>query len=182
MSRSIVEDIGRRQVGVVGIERSAVRSRLNSCSSLYWKDLLGHYGCVNALEFDPSGGWLASGGDDRRVLVWNVAKSIDADVTEATPMQGEHDSNIFCLNFDLDTKVVFSGGNDERVLLHDLSTAKFLNQYLHDEPVFGISCHPSKFITIGLTMSHAFQLVTAESPWRRWIEAWPRGSRISFKS
>ena len=88
---------------------------------------------------------MASGGDDRRVLLWNVAKSIDADVAEPTPMQGEHDSNIFCINFDLNTKVVFSGGNDERVLLHDLSTAKFLNQYLHDEPVFGISCHPSMF-------------------------------------
>jgi len=64
---------------------------------------------------------MASGGDDRRVLIWSVSKSLDAAAAQPpTAMQAEHDSNIFCLDFDVDSKIVFSGGNDERVLLHDL--------------------------------------------------------------
>lgn len=69
-------------------------------------------------------------------------------------MQGEHDSNIFCLDFDFETKNVFSGGNDERVLIHDIETSKFVNQYLQEEPVFGISCHPGKNSDPSLKLEH----------------------------
>ncbi|KAF0031165.1 hypothetical protein F2P81_015720 [Scophthalmus maximus] len=32
------------------------------CTSLYKKDMLGHFGCVNAIEFSNNGGeWLVSG-------------------------------------------------------------------------------------------------------------------------
>ena len=89
---------------------------------------------------------MASGGDDRRVLIWNVDKCIDKiqniDTNLSTAMEGEHDSNVFCLDFDVGARRVFSGGNDERILIHDVATAKFVNQYLQEEPVFGISCHP----------------------------------------
>ena len=148
MDNNIAKTLFLRQVGVVGAESTliSVRQRLRSCGSLFWKNLYGHYGCVNALEFDKSGAWMASGGDDRRILIWNVEKSIDDSPIMPTAMQGEHDSNIFCLGFDADVKNIFSGGNDERVLVHDLSTAEFVNQYLHEEPVFGISCHPGLII------------------------------------
>ena len=33
------------------------------------RDLVGHFGCVNAVEFSPDGMTLASGGDDKRLLV-----------------------------------------------------------------------------------------------------------------
>ena len=33
------------------------------------RDLVGHFGCVNAVEFSPDGTTLASGGDDKRLLV-----------------------------------------------------------------------------------------------------------------
>lgn len=40
------------------------RRRLAGCSSLYKKDMLGHFGCVNAIEFSNNGGqWLVSGKD-----------------------------------------------------------------------------------------------------------------------
>ena len=91
---------------------------------------------------------MASGGDDRRVLIWNVDKCIDKsiDTNLSTPMEGEHDSNVFCLDFDVATKRIFSGGNDERILIHDVTTSKFVNQYLQEEPVFGISCHPGRIV------------------------------------
>jgi WD repeat-containing protein 22 len=100
---------------------------------------------------------MASGGDDRRILVWNVEKSIDAKAYDPGVMQGEHDSNIFCVDFDVDSKNVFSGGNDERVLIHDIATSKFVNQYLQEEPVFGISCHPGEtFFTKRLVTDNIF--------------------------
>lgn len=38
------------------------RRRLRGCRNLYKKDLLGHFGCVNAIEFSNNGGqWLVSG-------------------------------------------------------------------------------------------------------------------------
>jgi WD40 repeat protein len=33
--------------------------------------LQSHAGCVNRLAFNATGSWLASGSDDRRVVVWN---------------------------------------------------------------------------------------------------------------
>ena len=38
-------------------------------SSATDRDLVGHFGCVNAVEFSPDGTTLASGGDDKRILV-----------------------------------------------------------------------------------------------------------------
>ena len=37
---------------------------------------------------------------------------------------------------------MISGGNDEKVLVHDLETGKTQDIFPHDEPVYGIACHP----------------------------------------
>lgn len=39
-------------------------------------DLVGHFGCVNAVEFSPDGTKIASGGDDKRLMVSFYAKYI----------------------------------------------------------------------------------------------------------
>jgi len=37
------------------------------------RKLVGHTSCVNAVNFSQKGGrWLASGGDDLRVLIWDM--------------------------------------------------------------------------------------------------------------
>ena len=41
--------------------RQFCRERFLKCGSLYRKDLFGHYGCVNAVEFSHDGQWLVSG-------------------------------------------------------------------------------------------------------------------------
>ena len=50
-----------------------------------------------------------SGGDDRRVLLWNTGKAISG-IQKPFCMKGEHHSNIFCLTFDHENKKIFSGG------------------------------------------------------------------------
>ncbi|KAF4089806.1 hypothetical protein AMELA_G00042560 [Ameiurus melas] len=118
------------------------RRRLAGCNSLYRRDMLGHYGCVNAIEFSNNGGqWLVSGGDDRRVLLWHMEKALQS---RAKPikLKGEHLSNIFCLAFDSTNTRVFSGGNDEQVILHDVERGETLNVFLHDDAVYGLSVSP----------------------------------------
>ena len=74
--------------------------------SKHWrsKDLKAHFGCVNALAFSHNGQFLASGGDDRRILVWNVGKTLSKSAKYQPQknydiLHGTHESNIFCLDF-----------------------------------------------------------------------------------
>lgn len=61
--RSSVGFLSRRELtGEPFIKEEFQRRRLAGCTSLYKKDMLGHFGCVNAIEFSNNGGeWLVSG-------------------------------------------------------------------------------------------------------------------------
>lgn len=48
------------------INKQLLRERLYSARNLYRKDLLAHYGCVNAIEFSNKGELLASGENVKR--------------------------------------------------------------------------------------------------------------------
>lgn len=108
--------------------------------SYYQKDILGHFGCVNAVEFSHgpeeflasgknSGGlrqgsygtccsrntgmtyYLFLGGDDKRVLVWKASELFTKlDKPKLEVMKGRHESNIFCLAFTSDTEQLLSSG------------------------------------------------------------------------
>lgn len=45
-----------------------------------------------------------------------------AGVSEPYSMKNQHYSNIFCLGFNNDSTKIFSGGNDEAVIVHDVNT------------------------------------------------------------
>lgn len=62
-----------------------------------------------------------SGGDDRRVLLWHLETAI-SDCSEPRAMEKQHQSNIFCLGFNNDNSKIFSGGNDDTVIVHDVKT------------------------------------------------------------
>ncbi|KAF7397304.1 hypothetical protein HZH68_008526 [Vespula germanica] len=118
-----------------------VNSRFGGSENLFRKDLLSHYGCVNAIEFSRQGDLLVSGGDDRRVLLWKVEQAIQG-VGKPTVMKAQHVSNIFCLGYDNSKTKIFSAGNDDQVIVHDLQTCDVLNFFLHEKPVYGLSIHP----------------------------------------
>ena len=68
------------------------------------RNLKAHFGCVNALAFSPNGQFLASGGDDRRILLWNVGQTLSKNdnLQRKSPyeiLQGTHESNVFCIDF-----------------------------------------------------------------------------------
>ncbi|XP_006798641.1 DDB1- and CUL4-associated factor 5 [Neolamprologus brichardi] len=141
--RSSLGFLSRRELtGQPLLKEEFQRRRLAGCTSLYKKDMLGHFGCVNAIEFSNNGGeWLVSGGDDRRVLLWHMEKAIHSR-SKPVKLKGEHLSNIFCLAFDSTNKKVFSGGNDEQVILHDVERRETLNVFLHIDAVYSLSVSP----------------------------------------
>ncbi|XP_051052174.1 DDB1- and CUL4-associated factor 5 isoform X1 [Phodopus roborovskii] len=141
--RSVVGFLSQRGLhGDPLLTQDFQRRRLRGCRNLYKKDLLGHFGCVNAIEFSNNGGqWLVSGGDDRRVLLWHMEQAIHSRV-KPIQLKGEHHSNIFCLAFNSGNTKVFSGGNDEQVLLHDVESSETLDVFAHEDAVYGLSVSP----------------------------------------
>lgn len=116
---------------------------------------------------------LFLGGDDRRVLLWNVEKAM-VDREEPQVMLKQHLSNIFCLSFDSKNTRIFSGGNDDMAIVHDIETwvnAKHfasemivltwlflslsgdcVDVFYHTKPVYGLGVDPSNdniFATAG---------------------------------
>lgn len=118
-----------------------VDERLDKSRNLFRKDLLSHYGCVNAIEFLKDGDLIVSGGDDRRVLLWKVQQALQG-MGQPLAMRAQHGSNIFCLGFDSSNSKIFSAGNDDQVIVHDMSTGDPVDFFLHEKPVYGLSIHP----------------------------------------
>jgi len=68
-------------------------------------------------------GWLcnetltyAAGGDDRRILLWDVQRVL-SDTGLPAVMKGEHHSNIFCVAFNNSNTKIFSGGESAITLV-----------------------------------------------------------------
>lgn len=53
--------INRPYTGSVEVKNKLLKERLAKARNLYRKDLLAHYGCVNAIEFSEEGELLVSG-------------------------------------------------------------------------------------------------------------------------
>lgn len=81
------------------------------------------------------------GGDDRRLLFWNLDKAM---LGQGAPVQmkKQHESNIFCLGYDNSNRKIFSGGNDDTVIVHDIETRDAIDVFIHTKPVYGLSVDP----------------------------------------
>lgn len=134
--------INKRQYGLLSnIKTELFVRRLNAAKNLYRKDLVCHFGCVNAIEFSCNGELLISGGDDRRVMIWPFGKVI-LDEGKPEPLKAVHQSNIFCLGVTSDNQKVFSGGNDDIVIVHDLESRCPLEVLQHQRAVCSLSIDP----------------------------------------
>ncbi|KZT55473.1 WD40 repeat-like protein [Calocera cornea HHB12733] len=108
-----------------GLAADALRARRRAMdaslgSFLYSTKLRAHKSCVNALAFSKGEGrWLASGGDDRSVLLWDMHE--DGEERQPRVRLRGHRSNIFTLSFNASNTHMYSGANDDIVLRYDLS-------------------------------------------------------------
>jgi WD repeat-containing protein 22 len=89
-------------------------------NSLHCRDLLAHYGAVDAIEFSDDGMFFVSGGQDRRVLLWNISEVFsNKKIPEPIVMAMEHENSLFCLAVSPDNDRIFSGGKERNVYVHD---------------------------------------------------------------
>jgi WD40 repeat protein len=82
-----------------------------------------HEAAVNALAFSPDGQLLASGSDDRTVIIWEIPSG-----KSKRTLKG-HDLTVLSLAFSPDGSLVASGGGNASVFLWEVRTGK-LNRVL----------------------------------------------------
>ncbi|KAJ0173551.1 hypothetical protein K1T71_010700 [Dendrolimus kikuchii] len=134
--------IAKRECGLsTHVKSDLFFNRLNAAKNLYRKELVCHFGCVNAIEFSSNGELLVSGGDDRRVMLWKFGQAI-LDHGKPEPMKAMHQSNIFCLGITSDNQKLYSGGNDDIVIVHDLESKCPLEVLQHPRAVCSLSIDP----------------------------------------
>ncbi|KAL1131225.1 hypothetical protein AAG570_010843 [Ranatra chinensis] len=81
------------------------------------KELVGHGGCVNCLEWDSKGSKLASASDDFQVILWDpfLYKKLHT-------VQTGHHGNIFSVKFKPESNgnIIITGAGDYEVRVHNL--------------------------------------------------------------
>ncbi|XP_075982813.1 DDB1- and CUL4-associated factor 5 [Anticarsia gemmatalis] len=134
--------LNKREYGLLpNLKSEFFKKRLDAAKNLYRRDLVCHFGCVNAIEFSSNGELLVSGGDDRRVMLWQFGEAI-LDRGKPEPMKAVHQSNIFCLGITSDNQRIYSGGNDDIVILHDLESKRPMEVLQHQRAVCSLSIDP----------------------------------------
>ncbi|KOC65400.1 WD and tetratricopeptide repeats protein 1 [Habropoda laboriosa] len=93
------------------------------------KELVGHTGCVNCLEWNESGQILASASDDMNIILWDPFK-----YEKKLVLHTRHHGNIFSVKFmpKSNDRILVSGAADGKVRVRDLTLF---------EPIFSCNCH-----------------------------------------
>ncbi|WFD25965.1 hypothetical protein MNAN1_000938 [Malassezia nana] len=110
------------------MRRSLLADAIDTQGFPYLHEVKGHSSCVNALAFSRgSGQWMASGGDDLRILIRDLfdfdAERPGGAETSAYRIRARllgHFSNIFSLTWSVGNKYLFSGANDCLFFAYDL--------------------------------------------------------------
>ncbi|KAG2057658.1 WD40 repeat-like protein [Suillus hirtellus] len=134
----------------IHLARKNALRKFYECGFSYSRKLTAHKSCVNYLAFSRHGGrWLASAGDDCRVLLWDFSQEdvVCPGHAFAGPMVSFFWSIVCC----------FSGGADDVILKYDVSTLREVGSTSigerswsssverygdHDDSVRALTCHP----------------------------------------
>lgn len=96
----------------------------------------GHDSPVLTLAFSPSGKWLASGGDDATIRLWN------GDGRAAQVLTG-HGDRITSLAFSPDEERLLSGSADQTAIIWDLATGQSLQTFMaHQDELSAVDWSP----------------------------------------
>ena len=106
--------------------------------------LSSHLGWVRSVAFDPTNEMFATGGGDRVIKIWDLAKaSVGASDALKITLTG-HISPVRGLAFSERHPYLFSAGEDKQVKCWDLETNQVIRHYHgHLSGVFALSLHPT---------------------------------------
>lgn len=121
----MTDQTGRRNIVQEVLANQHQTQRRNQHFTSAWakklvsvKKLVGHEGCVNRLAWSEDGSLLASGSDDKQVLLWSYP-----DVEQGPlALQTEHAANIFGIQFMpcTNNRQLVTGAMDDTVILHHI--------------------------------------------------------------
>lgn len=106
--------LGKKQPKVQTSIESIKRLKLEST-------LYGHSGCVNCIEWNKSGSLLASGSDDRNVIIWDPFK-----ISKKQVIKTNHDGNVFSVKF-VGDKLIATGADDGVKVIDNQTNLSILN-------------------------------------------------------
>jgi WD40 repeat protein len=99
--------------------------------------LPGHTARIRDLAFSPDGRLLASAGDDKVIIVWDVASR-----QELAHLHG-HSDQVMSVAFSPDSKVLASGSKDKRIILWDMNSFQpILTLTGHQSWIMGVAFSP----------------------------------------
>jgi WD40 repeat protein len=81
---------------------------------------VGHTRRLNTLAVSPNGKWLASGGEDHTIKIWDMASGQEQYTLT------EHTDNVRAVAFDSSGERLVSGGDDRKLRIWDLKTQRVL--------------------------------------------------------
>jgi len=101
------------------------QDEMSSSSPKVLCEMTNHLGCVNCVRWAPNGKWLASGGDDALIMIWNIrqlgpVKSFGREVHEQWgclhQLRG-HDGDVLDLSWSLDGGYLASCSIDNSIII-----------------------------------------------------------------
>lgn len=113
------------------------------------KELEGHRGCVNCLEWNETGQILASASDDTEVILWDPFR-----YTKKLVLRTGHNGNIFSVKFmpKSNDGVLVTGAGDYCVRVHDVTAS---------DTILACSCHAGRVKRIATAPGIPFMFWTA---------------------
>jgi WD40 repeat protein len=106
-------------------------------SGIIIKRLLGHTEHVRAVVFEPQAKWLASAGDDKRIILWSL-------ITGEKIRQWQAPGKVNALAINPDGTILASGGDDHNVNLWNSETGQLIQTFAgHTREISGLAFNSS---------------------------------------
>ena len=101
--------------------------------------LIGHDAAVNTVKFSHSNNTLASGGDDNKILLWQLKYPIKKNISIEPIILGEHRGKVVDLDFSKDGKYLLTASWDGSIGVWDIIKRKNI-QFIkgHKGPVYSV--------------------------------------------